>query len=95
MRSPHARAAPAVHAALLALPPPPPLLRRRPRTLPPPRTARPGRAPTTPVTASPQTLLDDVNNLDPAQEEPFRVYKHDREEYKKRVREQVKFLRGT
>ncbi len=41
-----------------------------------------------------QTLLDDPNNLDPAQEEPFRVYKYDRPEYERRVKDQAKLLRG-
>ena len=41
-----------------------------------------------------QTLLDDPNNLDPAQEEPYRAYKNDRSEYDRRVKQQVALLRG-
>ena len=41
-----------------------------------------------------QTLLDDPNNSDPAQEEPYRIYKNDRKTYEANVKEQVKHLRG-
>ena len=41
-----------------------------------------------------QTLLDDPNNLDPAQEEPFREYKHNPEGYKAKVKAQVALLRS-
>ena len=40
-----------------------------------------------------QTLLDDPNNLDPAQEEPFRAYKYNKEEYNTKVKAQVQKLR--
>lgn len=40
-----------------------------------------------------QTLLDDPNNLDPAQEEPFRAYKYNKEEYNAKVKAQVQTLR--
>jgi len=36
-----------------------------------------------------QDLLDNPNPLDPAQEEPFRLYKTDRESYRKRIRAQI------
>jgi ubiquitin-conjugating enzyme E2 I len=36
-----------------------------------------------------QQLLDDVNELDPAQAEPFKLYTSDREEYNRRVRAQA------
>jgi len=43
-----------------------------------------------------QTLLDDPNNADPAQEEPYRAFKEDKDgRYKKRVKEQVALLQGT
>ena len=41
-----------------------------------------------------QTLLDDPNNSDPAQEEPYRAFKNDRKEYESRVKQQVAHLRG-
>ena len=42
-----------------------------------------------------QTLLDDPNNLDPAQEEPYRIYKTDpKGEYEKRVKAQAALLRN-
>eukprot|EP00316_Scyphosphaera_apsteinii_P003320 CAMPEP_0119316418 /NCGR_PEP_ID=MMETSP1333-20130426/39565_1 /TAXON_ID=418940 /ORGANISM="Scyphosphaera apsteinii, Strain RCC1455" /LENGTH=104 /DNA_ID=CAMNT_0007322059 /DNA_START=220 /DNA_END=534 /DNA_ORIENTATION=- len=37
-----------------------------------------------------QALLDDPNNNDPAQEEPYRIFKSDRAEYNRRVKEQVR-----
>ena len=40
-----------------------------------------------------QTLLDDPNNLDPAQEEPFRAFKHNKAEYEQKVKAQVVILR--
>ena len=36
-----------------------------------------------------QDLLDEPNILDPAQEEPFKLYRSNLEEYRKRVRAQV------
>ena len=41
-----------------------------------------------------QTLLDDPNNSDPAQEEPYRAFKSDRKEYDAKVKAQVLLLRG-
>lgn len=41
-----------------------------------------------------QTLLDDPNNADPAQEEPYRAYKNDRKEYDAKVKAQVAVLRS-
>ena len=41
-----------------------------------------------------QHLLDDPNNADPAQEEPYRVYRDDPREYERKVREQVVKLRA-
>jgi ubiquitin-conjugating enzyme E2 I len=41
-----------------------------------------------------QTLLDDPNNADPAQEEPYKIYRDNRQEYERKVREQVIKLRG-
>ena len=42
-----------------------------------------------------QLLLDDPNNLDPAQEEPYRIYKTDpKGEYEKRVKAQAALLRN-
>jgi len=37
-----------------------------------------------------QDLLDDPNNLDPAQEEPFKLYRDDRELYRQKIRAQVR-----
>ena len=37
-----------------------------------------------------QDLLDEPNNLDPAQEEPFKLYKDDINAYREKVRAQVK-----
>mmetsp|Transcript_7645 Transcript_7645/g.11618 ORF Transcript_7645/g.11618 Transcript_7645/m.11618 type:complete len:99 (+) Transcript_7645:242-538(+) len=37
-----------------------------------------------------QDLLDDPNNNDPAQKEPFELYRDDKEQYRARVRAQVK-----
>jgi len=39
-----------------------------------------------------QELLSDPNNNDPAQEEPFRLFRSNRAEYNKRVREQAKLF---
>jgi ubiquitin-conjugating enzyme E2 I len=39
-----------------------------------------------------QALLDDPNPGDPAQEEPYRIYKADRTEYERRVREQARLF---
>jgi len=36
-----------------------------------------------------QDLLDNPNNLDPAQEEPFKLYRDDRPTYNMRIKEQV------
>lgn len=36
-----------------------------------------------------QALLDEPNELDPAQSEPFKLFREDREEYRRRVRAQV------
>jgi len=41
-----------------------------------------------------QTLLDDPNNADPAQEEPYRAFKNDKKEYEARVKQQVALLRS-
>ena len=41
-----------------------------------------------------QSLLDDPNNLDPAQEEPFRAFKYNQEEYKTKVKAQAALLRS-
>lgn len=41
-----------------------------------------------------QTLLDDPNNLDPAQEEPYKAFKNDRKDYDAKVKAQVTLLRG-
>jgi len=41
-----------------------------------------------------QTLLDDPNNSDPAQEEPYQAYKSDRKTYDLRVKQQVQLLRS-
>ena len=35
-----------------------------------------------------------IINLDPAQEEPYRIFKHDKPEYEKRVKAQAALLRG-
>jgi len=37
-----------------------------------------------------QDLLDEPNNLDPAQEEPFKLFRNDKALYRQKVREQVK-----
>ena len=42
-----------------------------------------------------QTLLDDPNNADPAQEEPYKAYKSDRKEYEARVKQQVALLKNN
>merc|ERR1712178_432907 len=42
-----------------------------------------------------QTLLDDPNNLDPEQEEPFKAFKYNKQEYESKVKAQVALLRGT
>jgi len=42
-----------------------------------------------------QTLLDDPNNADPAQEEPYKTYKTDRKEYEARVKQQVALLKNN
>ena len=39
-----------------------------------------------------QTLLDDPNVGDPAQEEPYRVYNNNRAEYERRVKEQARLF---
>jgi len=39
-----------------------------------------------------QTLLNDPNPADPAQEEPYRIFTQNRELYEKRVREQSKLF---
>eukprot|EP00310_Coccolithus_braarudii_P015218 CAMPEP_0183332360 /NCGR_PEP_ID=MMETSP0164_2-20130417/1556_1 /TAXON_ID=221442 /ORGANISM="Coccolithus pelagicus ssp braarudi, Strain PLY182g" /LENGTH=102 /DNA_ID=CAMNT_0025501067 /DNA_START=232 /DNA_END=540 /DNA_ORIENTATION=+ len=39
-----------------------------------------------------QALLDDPNNADPAQEEPYRIFKNDKKEYERRVKEQSKLF---
>ena len=36
-----------------------------------------------------QSLLDEPNNQDPAQEEPFKAYKHNKAEYEQKVKAQV------
>lgn len=36
-----------------------------------------------------QDLLDNPNPLDPAQEEPFKLYRTDKEAYRRRIRQQV------
>lgn len=36
-----------------------------------------------------QDLLDNPNPADPAQEEPFKLYRTDKEAYKQRIRKQV------
>ena len=41
-----------------------------------------------------QTLLDDPNNADPAQEEPYKIYRDNRQEYERKGREQGIKLRG-
>ena len=41
-----------------------------------------------------QTLLDDPNNQDPAQEEPYRAFKNNKQEYEARVKAQVQLLRS-
>ena len=41
-----------------------------------------------------QTLLDDPNNADPAQEEPYRAFKNDRKDYDAKVKAQVQLLRS-
>lgn len=41
-----------------------------------------------------QDLLTDPNINDPAQEEPFKLYRSNREEYRKRVRAQVSRAEG-
>lgn len=41
-----------------------------------------------------QTLLDDPNNSDPAQEEPYRAYKNDRKDYDTKVKAQVLLLKS-
>ena len=42
-----------------------------------------------------QALLDDPNNMDPAQEEPYRAFSRDRLEYNRRVREQARLFQGN
>ena len=42
-----------------------------------------------------QDLLTDPNINDPAQEEPFKLYRSNREEYRKRVRAQVSRTDGN
>jgi len=42
-----------------------------------------------------QSLLDEPNNQDPAQEEPFKAYKHNKAEYEQKVKAQVAMLRGV
>ena len=42
-----------------------------------------------------QSLLDEPNNQDPAQEEPFKAYKHNKVEYEQKVKAQVAMLRGV
>ena len=41
-----------------------------------------------------QTLLDDPNNADPAQEEPYRAFKNDKKDYDAKVKAQVQLLRA-
>ena len=42
-----------------------------------------------------QSLLDEPNSQDPAQEEPFKAYKHNKAEYEQKVKAQVAMLRGV
>ena len=41
-----------------------------------------------------QALLDDPNNSDPAQEEPYRIFANDRVRYERMVKAQVALLQG-
>ena len=42
-----------------------------------------------------QSLLDEPNNQDPAQEEPFKAYTHNTAEYEQKVKAQVALLRAV
>jgi ubiquitin-protein ligase len=39
-----------------------------------------------------QALLDDPNQAEPAQEEPYRAFKNDKKHYEEMVKEQVRLL---
>ena len=39
-----------------------------------------------------QTLLDDPNNADPAQQEPYRAFNDDKRHYEETVKEQLRLL---